>query len=68
VLEHFGGGFANVVEEVLYVLDMDSAFAAGRQVREAFYGKAPGVACTMLVTPRLEFPEQLIEIKFVAKL
>jgi len=68
VLTHFGAEPNNIVEEVLYVLDMDSAFAAGRVVREVFYGKAPRVACTMLVTPRLAFAEQLIEIKFVAKL
>lgn len=66
VLEHFGLTPAHVVEEVLYVLDMDAAFAVAGEVRKAFYGlPRPQVASTVLVTPRLAQPPQLIEIKFV---
>lgn len=66
VLEHFGLSPAHVVEEVLYVLDMDAAFAVAGEVRKAFYGVSrPQVASTVLVTPRLAQPAQLIEIKFV---
>ncbi|MEV4319711.1 Rid family hydrolase [Actinocrispum sp. NPDC049592] len=69
LLGRFGASLANVVEEVLYVLDMDSAFAAAGPVRKAAYGQEqPQVASTILTTPRLALPEQLIEIKFVAKL
>lgn len=66
VLDHFGLSRAHVVEEVLYVLDMDAAFAVAGEVRKAFYGvPRPQVASTVLVTPRLAQPAQLIEIKFV---
>ena len=58
----------NVVEEVLYVTDMDAAFAAAGRVRKEAYGSAqPDVASTIIVTPRLAFPHQLIEIKFIAR-
>jgi len=69
ILGEFGATLDNVVEEVLYVTDMDRAMAVAGPVRkEAYRSKRPEVASTIVVTPRLAFPEQLIEIKFVAKL
>lgn len=68
ILSEFGATLDNVVEEVLYVTDMDRAFAAAGPVRKEAYGsQRPSVASTILVTPRLALPTQLIEIKFVAK-
>ena len=68
ILGRFGATLDDVVEEVIYVTDMDTAFAAAGPVRKEAYGsKRPPVASTILVTPRLALPEQLIEIKFVAK-
>ena len=68
ILSEFGASLDNVVEEVLYVTDMDKAFAAAGPVRKEAYGsQTPQVASTILVTPRLALPTQLIEIKFVAK-
>jgi enamine deaminase RidA (YjgF/YER057c/UK114 family) len=68
ILSEFGATLDNVVEEVLYVTDMDRAFAAAGPVRKEAYGsQMPNVASTILVTPRLALPTQLIEIKFVAK-
>jgi enamine deaminase RidA (YjgF/YER057c/UK114 family) len=67
ILSRFHASLADVVEEVLYVTDMDAAFAAAGKVRkEAYASKRPQVASTILVTPRLALPAQLIEIKFVA--
>ncbi|HYO48015.1 MAG TPA: RidA family protein [Gemmatimonadota bacterium] len=58
----------DVVEEVLHVTDMDAAFAVAGLVRKEAYGsEKPDVASTILVTPRLAFPAQLIEIKFLAR-
>jgi enamine deaminase RidA (YjgF/YER057c/UK114 family) len=69
ILGKFGASLANVVEEVIYVLDMKSAFAAAGPVRKAAYGtEKPEVASTILVTPSLALPQQLIEIKLVARL
>jgi len=69
ILSEFGATLDNVVEAVLYVTDMDKAMAVAGPVRKEAYGKEkPEVASTILVTPRLAFPTQLIEIKFIAKL
>jgi enamine deaminase RidA (YjgF/YER057c/UK114 family) len=68
ILNQFGATLDDVVEEVLYVTDMDAAFPVAGPVRKEMYGaKKPAVASTMLVTPRLALPGQLIEIKFIAK-
>ena len=69
ILSEFGATLDNVVEEVVYVTDMDKAMAVAGPVRKEAYGtERPEVASTILVTPRLAFPTQLIEIKFIAKL
>jgi enamine deaminase RidA (YjgF/YER057c/UK114 family) len=69
ILGAFGATLDNVVEEVLYVTDMDRAFALAGAVRKEAYGSSrPEVASTILSTPRLALPAQLIEIKFIAKL
>ena len=67
VLARYGATLDNVVEEVLYVTDMDAAFAVAGKVRAEAYGGTPVVASTILVTPRLAFRDQLIEIKLIAK-
>ena len=68
ILSQFGATLENVVEEVLFVTDMETAFVAAGPVRkEAYASKTPAVASTIIVTPRLSLPTQLIEIKFIAK-
>ena len=68
ILSQFGATLENVVEEVLFVTDMETAFAAAGPVRkEAYASKKPAVTSTIVVTPRLALPTQLIEIKFIAK-
>lgn len=68
VLGRYGATLANVVEEVLYVTNMDAAFAAAGPVRKAAYGsERPAVASTILTTSRLALPAQLIEIRFTAR-
>ena len=69
ILSRFDATLANVVEEVLYVTNMDAAFAAAGSVRKEAYGSdKPKVASTIITTSRLALPEQLIEIKFIAQL
>ena len=67
VLGNYGLTMDNIVEEVLYVTDMDAAFAVAGEVRKQAYGGRPVVASTILVTPRLAFADQLIEIKAIAR-
>jgi enamine deaminase RidA (YjgF/YER057c/UK114 family) len=69
VLARFGAGLQHVVEEVLYVIDMDAAFAVAGAVRKAAYGTdSPQCASTIAQVTRLAFPQQLIEISFTAVL
>jgi len=68
ILAEFGASLDNVVEEVLYVTDMKTAFdAAGRVRKEAYGSQTPQVASTILVTPRLALQTQLVEIKLIAR-
>lgn len=68
ILSTYGATLSNIVEEVLYVTDMDAAFAvAGRVRKESYKSEKPEVSSTILVTPRLALPPQLIEIKFIAR-
>jgi enamine deaminase RidA (YjgF/YER057c/UK114 family) len=69
ILAEFGATLDNVVEETLYVLDVDEAFAVAGKVRKEAYAKArPQCASNLIGVSRLAFPEQLIEIVFKAVL
>jgi enamine deaminase RidA (YjgF/YER057c/UK114 family) len=69
ILGHYGANLDNVVEEVIYVTNMDAAMAvAGRVRKKAYKSQKPEVSSTLLVTPRLAQPHQLVEIKFIAKI
>lgn len=69
LLRRFGASLDDVVEEVLYVLDVDAAFAAAGPVRKAAYRREdPRVASTLVGTPRLAFPVLLVEVKLVARI
>jgi enamine deaminase RidA (YjgF/YER057c/UK114 family) len=69
VLGQFGATLAHVVEEVIYVTDLDAAFAVAGSVRKAAYGTdAPACASTIAGITRLAFPQQLVEISFTAVL
>jgi 2-iminobutanoate/2-iminopropanoate deaminase len=68
VLAQYGATMDNIVDETLFVTDMDSAFAAAIKCRnEVFFG-APVVASTIVQIQRLAFPDLMIEIKCVAKI
>jgi len=69
LLARFGATLDDVVEETLYVLDINAAFAAAGKVRKEAYGTArPQCASTLVGVTTLSFPEQLIEISFKAML
>ena len=68
ILGQYDATLQNVVEEVLYVTDMNAAFSAAGPVRKKAYGsERPAVASTIVTTSRLALPTQLIEIKFTAR-
>lgn len=69
VLAELGGTLADVVEEVIYTLDVDATFAvAGAVRRDAYATPQPRCASTLVGTTRLALREQLVEIRFTAVL
>jgi len=65
LLAKFGATLDDVVEETIYVLDVDAAFAVAGKVRKAAYGTSmPGCASTIAGVTRLAFAPQLVEISF----
>ena len=68
MLEQYGATMDNVIDEVLFVTDMNTAFAAAVKCREEVFSGQPVVASTIVQIQRLVFPDLMIEIKCVAKL
>jgi 2-iminobutanoate/2-iminopropanoate deaminase len=68
LLAEYGATMENVVDEVLFVTDMEAAFAAAVRCRPEVFSGFPVVASTIVQIGRLGFPELMIEIKCVAKL
>jgi enamine deaminase RidA (YjgF/YER057c/UK114 family) len=67
LLAQFGATLDDVVEETLYVLDVDAAFQAASKVRKEMYRTdRPRVASNLIGVSRLAFPEQLVEVAFRA--
>jgi enamine deaminase RidA (YjgF/YER057c/UK114 family) len=67
VLAQYGAMIDNVVDETLFVTDMDAAYAARVKCRQEVFSGNPEVASTIVQIQRLAFPELMIEIKCVAK-
>ncbi|MBW9061592.1 RidA family protein [Agrobacterium pusense] len=67
LLQQFGATFDDVVEETLYVLDVDAAFGPASEIRKKVYGsELPQLASNIIGVTRLAFPQQLVEITFRA--
>ncbi|WP_159717529.1 RidA family protein [Geminicoccus flavidas] len=65
LLAEFGATLDHVVEETIFVTDMDAAFAVAGAVRKAAYGTdRPACASTIVETPRLALRGQLVEVGF----
>jgi 2-iminobutanoate/2-iminopropanoate deaminase len=67
VLAQYGATIDNIVDEVLFVTDIEAALTAAVKVRPEVFGGRPVVASTLVQVPRLAFPELMIEIKCIAK-
>jgi 2-iminobutanoate/2-iminopropanoate deaminase len=67
VLAQYSATMDNIVDEILFVTDMDSAFQAAVICREDVFSGPPVVSSTIVQIQRLAFSELLIEIKCVAK-
>ena len=67
VLGEYGASMENVVDEILFVTNMETAFTARVNCREDVFGGFPALASTIVQIERLGFPELLVEIRCVAK-
>jgi 2-iminobutanoate/2-iminopropanoate deaminase len=67
VLAQYGLTMENMVDETLFVTDMDTAFAAAVKCRQDVFSGTPVIASTIVQIQRLAFPELMIEIRCVAK-
>jgi 2-iminobutanoate/2-iminopropanoate deaminase len=67
VLGQYGVTMGNLVDEVLYVTNMEAAFDAAVQIRRDVFSGFPQVASTIIEVKRLAFPQLMIEIKAIAK-
>ncbi|HZO11315.1 MAG TPA: RidA family protein [Nitrososphaeraceae archaeon] len=67
LLAQHGATMENIVDEILFVTDMDTVFPVAVKCRKEIFGGTPAVASTIVQIQRLAFPEYLIEIKCVAK-
>jgi 2-iminobutanoate/2-iminopropanoate deaminase len=67
LLAQYGATMDNIVDEILFVTDMNTAFAAAVKCRQDIFSGMPIIASTIVQIQRLAFPELMIEIRCVAK-
>ncbi len=67
VLAQYGATIDNVVDEVLFVTDMDAAFAARVKCKQEVFSGNPVLASTIVQIQRLAFPELMVEIRCICK-
>ncbi len=68
VLAQYGASMENVVDEILFVTDMDAAFGARVKMKEEVFSGSPVLASTIVQIQRLAFPQLMIEIRCVARI
>jgi 2-iminobutanoate/2-iminopropanoate deaminase len=67
VLAQYDATMDNVVDEVLFVTDMDAAFSARIKCKQEVFSGNPVLASTIVQIQRLAFPELLVEIRCICK-
>jgi 2-iminobutanoate/2-iminopropanoate deaminase len=67
LLAQYGATIENIVDEIVFVTDMDAAFAAAVKCRQEIFSGTPVIANTIVQIQRLAFPDLMIEIRCVAK-
>ena len=67
VLAQYGATMENVVDEIVFVTDMDAAFEARVKMKQEVFSGAPVLASTIVQIQRLAFTSLMIEIRCVAK-
>jgi 2-iminobutanoate/2-iminopropanoate deaminase len=68
VLAQYGATIDSIVDEILFVTDMDAAFAARVKCRQEVFSGNPVLASTIVHVQRLAFPDLMVEIGCICKL
>jgi 2-iminobutanoate/2-iminopropanoate deaminase len=68
VLAQYGATMDNIVDEVLFVTDMDAAFTARAKCKHEVFSGNPVLSSTIVQIQRLAFPELMVEIKCICKM
>ena len=67
LLAKYGTTMENIVDEIIFVTDMDAAFLPAVKCRQEIFSGNPVIASTIIQIQRLAFPELMIEIRCVLK-
>lgn len=68
VLADLGATLDHVVDEILFVTDMEAAFSARVKMKDEMFGGRPNLASTIVQIQRLAMPPLMVEIRLVAKI
>jgi enamine deaminase RidA (YjgF/YER057c/UK114 family) len=68
LLAQYGATIENVVDEIIFVTDMEAAFEARVKMKQEVFAGAPVLASTIVQIQRLAFPQLMIEIRCIARL
>ena len=67
VLSQYGATMENVVDEILFVTDMEAAFPARVKMKDEVFSGSPVVSSTIVQIQRLALQQFLIEIRCIAR-
>ena len=67
VLAQYGATMDNLVDEIVFVTDMDAAFAARVKMKQEVFSGSPVLASTIVQIERLAFPQLMVEIRCIAR-
>jgi 2-iminobutanoate/2-iminopropanoate deaminase len=67
LLAQCGATIDNIVDEILFVTDMDAAFAARVKCKQEVFSGNAVLASTIVQIQRLAFPDLMVEIRCICK-
>ncbi len=67
VLAQYGATMDNIVDEMLFVTDIDAAFPARAKMKQEVFSGSPVLGSTIVQIQRLAFPQLMIEIRCIAR-
>ena len=68
LLAQYGATMDSVVDETLYVTDMEAAFTARVKMKQDVFSGSPVPASTIVEIQRLAFPQLMVEIRCTARI